>query len=473
MTAHVMTQVLTQVWVQRAIGCVVGSAVGDALGAPFEFGPAGQYSKRFPSPVLGGIGEMVGGGAFAWAPGQFTDDSEQAVVLGESLLACGGIDADDLLARLRAWAGGAADIGNLTSAVVHSDLPASQAAAEAARRAGPGRSASNGSLMRAAPGAVHFAALGREATVAAALELSAVTHADARCQWAVAMQHEMVRMLLLGQPVEAAVASALEVLPVDMAGVYVPLLAEGWVPNPGAPGNGSAMGALAQAVWSLRLGGSFAEVVTRVIDLGDDTDTVAAIAGALAGAQFGIQAIPSRWVTYLHGFVTGTDGVRHRYDHLALQRMASALAGWPSGRGSDDEPALAASEVLHGVWATNRSGAHDLPPEMALVSLCRIEDSLRRPIRREVYLVDQPGEANASLATAVDDAVDAIEAFLAEGRQVAVHCLGGRSRTGLVLLALMMRRGTPLNEAVALLEQRWPHAHRRNPAFADELQRRA
>ena len=51
---------------QRCVGIVVGAAVGDALGAPFEFGPAGQYSKRFPSPVLGGIGEMVGGGGFNW-----------------------------------------------------------------------------------------------------------------------------------------------------------------------------------------------------------------------------------------------------------------------------------------------------------------------------------------------------------------------------------------------------------------------
>jgi hypothetical protein len=50
----------TQMWVQQAIGCVIGSAVGDAVGAPFEFGPAGRYSARFPWPVLGGIGKMGG-----------------------------------------------------------------------------------------------------------------------------------------------------------------------------------------------------------------------------------------------------------------------------------------------------------------------------------------------------------------------------------------------------------------------------
>ncbi len=332
---------------------------------------------------------------------------------------------------------------------------------------------------------MHVAALGRDATVAAALELSGVTHADPRCRWAVALQHEMVRMLLLGESVETSVGSALETLPADMAAVYVPLLASEWrpnddapnvdAPNDDAPSNGSAMGALAQAVWALRTGASFAEVVTSAIDLGGDTDTVAAIAGALAGARFGIQAIPSRWVTYRTGSSRCTDGVQP-----SLRPPRGAASGWrrrwrwwPSSRGSDDEPALVPAEVLPGVWATNRSGAHTLPAEVALVSLCRVEDSLRRPIRREVYLVDQPGEANASVGEAVDDAVDAIEAFLAEGRQVAVHCLGGRSRTGLVLLALMMRRGTQLGDAVRLLEQRWPHAHCRNPAFAAELDLRS
>src|SRR5690349_787335 len=103
---------------QRAVGCIVGSAVGDALGAPFEFGPPGKYSEAYPVPRLGGIGEMTGGGGFHWAPGQFTDDNEMAVIVGESLLACGGIDADDQLNRFRAWARMAHDVGNLTRHVL-------------------------------------------------------------------------------------------------------------------------------------------------------------------------------------------------------------------------------------------------------------------------------------------------------------------------------------------------------------------
>lgn len=69
---------------QRALGVMLGAAVGDALGAPFEFGPADRYRARFPQPVLGGIGEMIGGGGFGWAPGEFTDDTQMAVARSPS-----------------------------------------------------------------------------------------------------------------------------------------------------------------------------------------------------------------------------------------------------------------------------------------------------------------------------------------------------------------------------------------------------
>lgn len=63
---------------QHAIGALVGSAVGDALGAPFEFQRPGLYRSTYPAPVLGGIGEMRGGGGFKWKPGEFTDDTQMA-----------------------------------------------------------------------------------------------------------------------------------------------------------------------------------------------------------------------------------------------------------------------------------------------------------------------------------------------------------------------------------------------------------
>jgi ADP-ribosyl-[dinitrogen reductase] hydrolase len=257
-----------------------------------------------------------------------------------------------------------------------------------------------------------------------------------------------------------------------MRASYQPLLASSWTPQSGGPGNGSAMGALAQAVWALRRFDSFAGVVTAVIDFGKDTDSVAAVAGALAGAKFGIQGIPSRWVTYLHGQVTDADGNVHHYDHLALQQLALSLVGHPSIDDQIDEPALEPREVVPGVWASNRSGARTVPDDWAIVSLCRIDQSMRRPVRREVYLIDRDGDHNPALATVIDDVLDSIDALLAEDRNVLVHCHGGRSRTGLVLAAHMMRHGRSLGDAQAFLVKTWPDAYFLNEAFVDELELR-
>ncbi|MFN6122027.1 MAG: ADP-ribosylglycohydrolase family protein, partial [Actinomycetes bacterium] len=155
---------------QRAVGCLVGAAVGDALGAPFEFGPAGRFSERFPQPVLGGVGELIGGGGFHWAPGEFTDDTQMAVIVAESLLARSGIDREHQFERFRVWARTANDVGNLTREVLSSGLPAAEAAEAVVARRGGRHTASNGSLLRVAPGAIHFSPAGRDATIAAALE---------------------------------------------------------------------------------------------------------------------------------------------------------------------------------------------------------------------------------------------------------------------------------------------------------------
>ena len=70
----------------RVAGALVGSAVGDALGAPFEFGPPGRFSARFPSPARGAHTEMCGGGSLGWEPGEFTDDTQMALLVATSLV---------------------------------------------------------------------------------------------------------------------------------------------------------------------------------------------------------------------------------------------------------------------------------------------------------------------------------------------------------------------------------------------------
>src|SRR5687768_18484270 len=106
----------------RVAGALVGSAVGDALGAPFEFGPPGQFSARFPVPARGARTEMCGGGSLGWEPGEFTDDTQMALLVATSLVERGGLDEADLFHRFRTWAeSDPPDIGNQTRAVLRSD----------------------------------------------------------------------------------------------------------------------------------------------------------------------------------------------------------------------------------------------------------------------------------------------------------------------------------------------------------------
>src|SRR3712207_5879039 len=113
----------------RLAGALVGSAVGDALGAPFEFGPAGKFSATFREAARGAKTEMCGGGP--WEPGEFTDDTQMALLVAKSLVDRGGLDEADLFDRFRVWAqAGPKDVGLQTRAVLDSGQPWDVAAAD-------------------------------------------------------------------------------------------------------------------------------------------------------------------------------------------------------------------------------------------------------------------------------------------------------------------------------------------------------
>jgi ADP-ribosyl-[dinitrogen reductase] hydrolase len=440
---------------QRALGAVIGSAVGDALGAPFEFKPAGRYTQRFPEPVVGGIGEMVGGGTFGWAPGEFTDDTQMAIVQAESVLACGGVDGADLFERFRVWAAKASDVGIQTRSVLTSGLAWDVAAAEHFRE-GPGRGAGNGSLMRATPAAVYFAASAPDATVAAARATSAVTHGDPATGWGTALYHLMIRAALHGDDPFEALRVGLDSLPADQDR-YVTMLDPNWDPADSTLPNGAVWTCLAQAVWAVRDHDSFPAAVVAAIDLGGDTDTVAAVAGGLAGAIHGIQGIPSRWPTYLHGHVTTPAGpVTYRLRDL--QTLTLRLLGNDTTPEAGLGPPRGPTELAPGLFAADLRAAGDVPTDWAVVSLCRVADQFtEHPLRREVYLVDKDDGHNPGLARVIADVVDTIDAFLAEGRPTVVHCHHGASRTGLVLRAwLMHHHGWDAGTATDFVAERWP-----------------
>lgn len=450
----------------RAVGALVGAAVGDALGAPFEFRTAGAYSSRFPVPVLGGIGEMIGGGGCGWAPGEFTDDTQMAVLVAESLLAHAGFDGDDLCARFRAWARSPLkDIGVMTGSVLRRSGDCAQAAADHFA-AHPHGAAGNGSLMRTIPAALFFAGQGPEATMTAARRISALTHGDPAAGEGCAVYHELVRRALAGDDPVAGLPEVLSLVPEPHRERYDRMLSPAWSPESSPLPNGTVWGALATAVWAVRHAGSFEEAVVAAVECGDDADTTAAITGGLAGAMWGAGRIPSRWSTYVHGTV-----LDRRYRLGDLQDLARRLVGARPVPLTPDEPALSPVEVQPRLWATNLSGAATTPTDHAVVSLCRTKGYFGdHPVRREVYLVDRGREHNPALREALDDTLATIDALLAEGRHVVVHCHGGRSRTGLVLRAWLMRaEGRSPDDALAELRRRWPHTSTANTAFTDVL----
>ncbi len=312
----------------RAIGAVLGSAVGDALGAPFEFGPPGAFRERFPD----GTGALCGGGG--WDPGEATDDTQMAVLVGESLLERGGLDLSDVFDRFRRWAeADPKDIGLQTERVLLGGEAWDRAAAADFRV--EGRGAGNGCLMRASTSAVHFAPRGRAATMEAGRRLAALTHGHPAAWEGTALLHELVRVALLGHDPQTAVPEALAAVDAGERERWATVLAPGWRPEDATEFNGAAWPCLGSALWALRTTTGFEDALVAAVDLGGDTDTVAAVTGTLAGAVYGAGAIPERWTDPLHVPLPGYgDRVLRVGELRALAVALTPGSGpWPGPRG--------------------------------------------------------------------------------------------------------------------------------------------
>ena len=295
-------------------GCAVGAAVGDALGMPLEFGP------RQPASRL--VREMKPGRVRA---GTFTDDTEMALALAESLLAYAPLDPVDLAQRFVAWyRAGPDDVGIHTSRVL-SRIAAGepwQEAVELVQRLKPD-SAGNGSVMRCWPVVLaHWDDL--DQMLAGSRLQSRVTHPHPECEAGCAFLNAAIYHLLRGVTPAAAVAEALKV-----ATVPVPLqeVVEGAVGKRREElGNsGWVRHTLESAVWGLRTTDSFEEAVVQVVNLGGDADTAGAVVGALAGAAYGLEAIPVRWRRVLRGEWPLQSG--EEWGEVELVELADRLSG--------------------------------------------------------------------------------------------------------------------------------------------------
>ena len=284
----------------RIRGALVGCAAGDALGAGYEFGP-----PLAPDVAV----RMRGGGAFHWAPGEWTDDTSMAVAIAEVAAQSSLTDEaalDRLVGRWVEWAASAPDVGHQTSAVLGGVTPGPGAAA-AARAAArtlherTGHTAGNGALMRTAP--IALAHLDDPAGLACtARAVGELTHwdpdsGDACVLWGLAERHAV----LTG---ELDVRVGLEHLPIHRRTGWAGRLAAAEQATPADfEHNGWVVHAL-QGAWSAihRTGGELPAALADAVRGGRDTDTVAAIAGTLVGAARGESAVPAAWREALHGW---------------------------------------------------------------------------------------------------------------------------------------------------------------------------
>jgi ADP-ribosylglycohydrolase len=290
----------------RARGVLLASAVGDALGAGYEFAPVS------PDTVV----TMKGGGLGGFAPGEWTDDTAQAWVIAD--VAATGVDlrsddALDAIARGFAdwYAGDPADVGTQTRAVLglagRTPTGASMAEAAQAVHERQGRSAGNGSLMRTGPVALAYLD-DPEGLVEAASAISALTHYEDRARQACAVWCLMIRHAVR----HGAFPTFDDVRPyLPNAEYWAGLLSDAEQREPREFSNNAwSVGAL-QAAWSAVVhtpvpadtpSRHLPDSLITAVRIGYDTDTVAAIAGALLGARWGFDAVPPEWRRIAHGW---------------------------------------------------------------------------------------------------------------------------------------------------------------------------
>jgi ADP-ribosyl-[dinitrogen reductase] hydrolase len=293
----------------RIVGSILGLALGDALGAPFEFRRAHDVPDPIPAFEL------------PWAglpPGATTDDTAMARNLWTSLIATEGtLDPHDVLRRHLAWlATSPSDVGNLTLSVLSAwrDGVPDAAGGDVGGR-GPEVSAGNGSVMYCAPLGLAYAGRPDELHDAAP-SLSEITHADGRCRTACLAVTLAVAALVRGDPPEASVRGALAAIEglegseelehlVGAAGIERPI---------DGPDRGFVFFTSGVALRAAGEERPFEAGLRDVVALGGDTDTNAAVTGALLGALHGARSLPGTWLERLA-------------DRTAIEAEARELAG--------------------------------------------------------------------------------------------------------------------------------------------------
>lgn len=257
---------------------IYGLAVADAVGVPGEFLERGSYR----------IDSMVGGGMHGQPAGTFSDDTSMTLACCRSLRCKHKqIDLDDMRKRFCAWR----DKGEFAVAGRVFDIGTTVASAlcEGVGMKGE-RSCGNGSLMRIIPLAFVPGVTNEQIA-----QVSAITHAHPLCMEGCVLYVRLAQELAAGVSVRDAIVN------MPACGRYerLPRIAD--VPLDDIRSFGFIVDTFEAALWALVYTDSYRDCVLTCANMGHDTDTVAAVAGGLAGIVYGYDAIPAEWIDGLRG----------------------------------------------------------------------------------------------------------------------------------------------------------------------------
>ena len=297
--------------ISRARGALLGLVAGNQLGVPTEhLGTPDAIRQAFPNGVTD----------LAPPPknSPYDDDAAMALLLGESLLASNGFDENDVARRWAKWMKVDGRGIGMTTRRALTLMDRGKEPFEAGRLANqenPGRSAGNGSVMRCVPVALRYHN-DPDRLIRVSTQQAAITHSDERCTWGAAAVNLAVRELLhgniyfvdevlhrMGDRAPRVLRDAIHRVPRESE-ADLPIVRQGEA--------GYVVHCVEIGFWFVHHDRSLEESLIYLAQAGGDTDTNAAVAGALLGARHGEVALPPRWMDQ----ITGVEGIAKLAERL-------------------------------------------------------------------------------------------------------------------------------------------------------------
>ena len=260
----------------QALGAILGGVVGDALGTTLEFSHKIQHDRSLWHT------EITGGGPFNMPAGGWTDDTSMMLGLMDTYLKKGFLDVEHLMKNFVAWyqdgdfshTGGCFDIGNATLDA----LTRYQRSGNPIAGSTDPFSSGNGGIMRLSPAVVANHQF-EEQALNDAVRQSETTHRSLEC---LLYAKAMAKILFYGD-IEVEQDSEVQHLPSSTP--WKEVLSGGYVKE-----------TYQCAVWAIQNTDTFEEALIHTVNRGYDADTTGAVVGQMAGAIYGLSAIPDRWL---------------------------------------------------------------------------------------------------------------------------------------------------------------------------------